>query len=400
MLTDAAIRALRPKSTLYRVADRDGLCLEVTTRGTKHWRYRYRWAGKGRMISLGSYPVTTLAMARDRLLEARRQLDNGTDPAQAKRTAKHATAEAEHGRFPTFAAMWLREQKKKVKPRTFDKMTAIVEKDLIPALRHAYIATLTTPEAMRALAPIIKRAPHMAIKALGYLNDMVDHAIKQGAREDGRTLSLKGAVTLPKATSVPAAETPDTLRSVLVAIDRYSNEIVRTALQLTALTALRPSNIAEARWEHIDTKNAVWTIPGEFMKTGEDHPLPLPTQAIALLEKAKEWSGKDGWVFPALSRRGTPHLHRDTLSKALRESGLQGIHVPHGFRASLRTLAREEFGIDIDVLEAQLAHSRGSATEQAYNRAKHLKSRAVVMQRWADWLDELRQKPQKTINSP
>ncbi|TDK26254.1 DUF4102 domain-containing protein [Luteimonas aestuarii] len=398
MLTDAAIRALKPKSTLYRVADRDGLCLEVTTRGAKHWRYRYRWAGKGRMISLGSYPVITLGMARDRLLDARRQLATGTDPAQAKRKATRATAEAEHGRFPTFAGAWLEEQKKNVKPRTFDKMTAIVGRDLIPALRQANIATLTTPEAMRALGPIKKRAPHMAIKAVGYLNDMVDYAIKQGVREDGRTLSLKGAVKLPKAISVPSAQTPDALRGVLVTIDRYPNEIVRTALQLIALTVLRPSNIAEARWEHIDTENAVWKIPGEFMKTGEDHLVPLPTQALDLLNKAREWSRKDGWVFPALSRRGTPHLHRDTLSKALRDSGLKGQHVPHGFRASLRTLAREEFGIDIDVLEAQLAHSRGNATEQAYNRAKHLKSRAVVMQRWADWLDQLRRSAGKTIN--
>src|SRR5690606_35567805 len=102
-------------------------------------------------------------------------------------------------------------RKDTVKPRTYDKISAIVTKDLVPALRHANIATLTTPEAMRALTPIIKRAPHMAIKALGYLNDMVDHAIKTGVREDGRTLSLRGAVNLPKSTPVPAAEDPKEL---------------------------------------------------------------------------------------------------------------------------------------------------------------------------------------------
>lgn len=188
MLTDAAIRALKPRATLYRVADRDGLCLEITPRGAKHWRYRYRWAGKARMISLGTYPVITLGMARDRHLEARRQLANGIDPVQARRAAERATVEVEDGRFPVFAANWLVEREKVVKPRTLDKMTAILEKDLVPALRHANIASLTTPEAMRALQPIIERAPHMAIKAVGYLNDMIDKAIKDGVREDGKTL--------------------------------------------------------------------------------------------------------------------------------------------------------------------------------------------------------------------
>lgn len=389
MLTDAAIRALKPRATLYRVADRDGLCLEITPRGAKHWRYRYRWAGKARMISLGTYPVITLGMARDRHLEARRQLANGIDPVQARRAAERATVEVEDGRFPVFAANWLVEREKVVKPRTLDKMTAILEKDLVPALRHANIASLTTPEAMRALQPIIERAPHMAIKAVGYLNDMIDKAIKDGVREDGKTLSLRGAVKLPRSTPVPAAEDPDDLKRVIHAIARYPNQIVRAALQLTALTALRPSNVVQARWDQIDLQKSIWKIPGELMKTGEDHSLPLPRQAVALLEEARFWGARDGWVFPALSRRTTPHLHRDTLSKALRDSGLRGRHVPHGFRASLRTVAREEFDVDIDVLEAQLAHSPGNATQRAYNRAKHIRQRARVMQRWADYLDQL-----------
>lgn len=313
---------------------------------------------------------------------------------------RHAAVEEERGRFPLFAAAWMALRKDAVKPRTYDKISAIVTKDLIPALRHANIATLTTPEAMRALAPITKRAPHMSIKALGYLNDMVDHAIKTGVREDGKTLSLRGAVKLPKSTPVPAAEDPKELRQVLLAIDRYPTPCVRTALQLTALTALRPSNVVKARWSQIDLQQGVWKIPGKWMKTAEDHSVPLPKQVVALLIDARRWSGKDDWVFPTLSRRGTPHLHRDTLSKALRESGLQGKHVPHGFRASLRTVAREEFNVDIDVLEAQLAHSRGNSTQRAYNRARHLQKRTIVMQDWADYLDVLRQSGDATDSAP
>lgn len=390
MLTDAKIRALKPRPKLYRVADSAGLCLEITPKGAKHWRYRYRWAGKARMIGMGSYPVVTLAKARELHLEARRQLANGQDPAQLKRDAKHALIEQEKGRFPVFAAAWMEDRRSKVRPRTFDKIEAIVTDDLIPALRHSNIATITTPEAMRALAPLIERAPHMAIKAVGYLNGMIDQAIKAGIRPDGRTLSLRGAVRLPRSKSVAAAIDEDGLKRVLTAIDAYENRIVRAALQLAALMALRPLNIVQARWDQIDRKKSVWTIPAEHMKTGEDHSLPLPKQARAILDRALEWADRSGYVFPTQARRTTQHLHRDTLSKALRDSGLRGEHVPHGFRASFRTIAREEFGVDVDVLEAQLAHSPGNATQRAYNRSKHLRERAEVMQRWADYLDRLR----------
>ena len=205
MLTELAIRALKPRQTLYRVADANGLALEVTPRGAKHWRFRYRRAGKHQMVSLGTYPVVTLAQARERHLEARRQIANGLDPAQVKREAKKTVISREQGRFQTFALEWLEAKADDMAPRTYEKAESIIRQDLIPALRHANIASLTTPEAMAALDKISGRAPHMALKAAGYLTKMIDHAIKTGLREDGKILSLRGAVKLPKAKSVPAA---------------------------------------------------------------------------------------------------------------------------------------------------------------------------------------------------
>lgn len=388
MLTELAIRALKPRPTLYRVADANGLALEVTPAGAKHWRYRYRWAGKAQMISLGTYPVTTLAMARQRHLDARRQLSNGQNPAQEKRAARRDAITLEKGRFPTFALEWLEKRSDDMAPRTYAKAEAIIRQDLIPSLRHANIASLTTPEAMAALEKIAGRAPHMAVKAMGYLTKMVDKAIKDGLREDGKILSLRGAVKLPPATSVPAATDPDSLRRVLLAIDAHPSPVVREALKLTAYTAQRPSNVVQARWEQFEGQ--VWTIPGELMKTRKPHQLPLPTQAMEILANAQDWAGNSEWVFPAQARRGTPHLHRDTLSKALRDAGLAGVHVPHGFRAAMRTLMAEEHDADDEILEAQLAHTKGTKTDQAYNRAKFMKRRAVAMQEWADYLHTLR----------
>lgn len=344
------------------------------------------------MISLGPYPAIGLAQARQRTQEARGQLSTGIDPRGSRRRAAELRAATEAMQFETVANAWRAEKHDGLAPKTVAKIDALLDGDLIPLLGATEIGTLGTPQAAAAIEKIASRAPHMAQKAKSYLNQIIDFAIRKGLREDGRKLTLKGTVRLPKASSVPAAVEEDALRQVMTTVSHYPDHLTRTALQLTAYTALRPSNVVSARWSAIDLERGVWKIPASEMKTGIDHDVPLPKQAIALLQDAMTWrrgGSKSDWVFPALSERKNPHLSRDTLSKALRTSGLQGLHVPHGFRASLRTMARDVLDADIDALEAQLAHSVGDATQKAYNRAKLLRKRAGIMQQWADYLEQL-----------
>ncbi|MGX5672430.1 tyrosine-type recombinase/integrase [Thermomonas fusca] len=391
-LSDLRIRSLKPRPKLYRVADRDGLALEITPSGTKHWRYRFRWAGRATMISLGPYPAIGLAQARQKALEARGQLSTGIDPRGSRRRAAELQAAAEAMQFETVANAWRVEKHEGLAPKTVAKIDALLDGDLIPLLGNTEIGTLGTPQAAAAIEKIAGRAPHMAQKAKSYLNQIIDFAIRKGLREDGRKLTLKGTVRLPKASSVPAAVDEDALKIVMQVVSSYPDQKVRSALRLAAYTALRPSNVVTARWAAIDLERGIWKIPGSEMKTGIDHEVPLPRQAIELLRYALTWrrgGSKKDWVFPAISERDSPHMCRDTLSKALRDSGLRGKHVPHGFRASFRTRAREEFDVDIDALEAQLAHSVGDATQKAYNRGKLLKKRIEIMQQWADYLDAL-----------
>lgn len=399
MLTDATIRSLTPKSALFRVRDRDGLWLEITPGGKKHWRYRYQWAGRERMISLGTYPIVTLALARDRCVDARRHLAVGRDPAQVKRGEKAAIVQREDNKFPEVARRWLQTRhfdraqrsgdSKPFARKTYQKASTIIEGDLIPSLRHVAIADLTTPQAIAALDKIQGRAPHMAVKAKNYLEHIVIYAIQKGLRGEGKVLSLRGSVHTPEARSVPAAVTIEALAIVVKAIATYPSPVTKAALSFCSMTTMRPANVAEARWEHIDLKAATWTIPAEEMKSGKPHIVPLPTQALELLKQAESWRRRGGWVFPAQAEQDTPHLHRDTLSKALRELGLQGKHVPHGFRSSFRTIAREEWKIDIDVLEAQIAHAKQGQVNKAYDRTRFLRERVQVMQRWADLLEQL-----------
>ena len=323
------------------------------------------------MISIGPYPVVKLADARDRRFELQCTLLSGVDPAQKKRDKAIEQKDQELTKFPVVARAWLQsriDKKYRFGLSTQNKARSILEHDMIPAFLHVDIAKLTTPQAICLLEKIEARAPHMAEKAQGYLNQIIVFAIRKGLREDGKTLSLRGAVKTPKATPVPAAITENDLAHVLTVIDRYPSEITQTALRFASLTTMRPANVVQARWEHIDLKDKTWTIPGPQMKSGEDHTIPLPTQAIKILATAASWKQRDeGWVFPPISKQKTPHLHRDALSKALRESGLRDRHVPHGFRASFRTIARERWKIDIDVLEAQIAHAKKGEINKAYD---------------------------------
>lgn len=153
-LSDTCIRAFRPKDKLYRVADRDGLALEVTPAGSKLWRYRFRWGGKATMMSLGPYPAIGLADARQKAQEARGQVSTGTDPRSSRRSARHAQAAADAVLFEAVANAWRIEKQEGLASTTVDKITAILDGDLIPSLGKADIRTLGTPEAAAAIEKI------------------------------------------------------------------------------------------------------------------------------------------------------------------------------------------------------------------------------------------------------
>lgn len=389
MLTDKAIQALKPREKLYRVADWGGLCLEVAPSGSKLWRYRYRYNGVARMISLGRWNEVTLAEARELHRKARKTLSAGIDPVSARRLSGEDKIRLERIKFANFAIEWLAYKKMRVASETYRKAKQVVVGDLIPALRRYTIDTLATKDVTPVLSKINERAPNLAAKARQYLGGLVIYAIQQGLREDGRHLALKGTVINRRKGHIPAITSPSELGVLLRAIDAYKSPITRSALLLASLTAMRPSVVATAQWDHFDLATAEWHVPGALMKTGHDHIVPLPRQAISLLNELKR-QGNLQFVFPSPAKQKTPHLHRDALSKALREMGFQGRHATHGFRGTLRTMARERLSIDIDVLEAQLAHAKRGDVQKAYDRTTFGEQRVVVMQAWADYLDELR----------
>jgi integrase len=384
-LTVKRIDAAKPGNTLY---DGKGLELVVDSSGNKRWVLRYtRPDGRRNMIGLGTYPALMPSVARTKAREAKTGLVQGVDPIATKKEQKREEKAASRGTFKSVADEWYAHKEKSWASETARKARETLDDYLFPKLASKLIAEITTSDIKPVILNVHERGPRLAIKARQYCNQIIEYAIQEGLREDGRLLSLRGA--LPKAPKGHyAAVTKSSDLPVLIkAINAIGSFQSRAAILCCLYTALRPGVVVGARWDEFDLDVMEWHIPASRMKMGNDHITPIPSQMLPLLKMQRELSDDSPFVFPGVRNPKSKHMHRDSLSKILRESGLRGVTVTHGFRATLRTIAREKFRVDADVLEAQLAHAKKDEIQAAYDRTQFLEERHKLVQNWADYLD-------------
>ncbi|WP_343851502.1 site-specific integrase [Rhodanobacter soli] len=317
--------------------------------------------------------------------------------AMAANAEQLADTRALQATFSAVSGRWLAEKRPSWAAETYRKARLVVDSYLVPKLGDADMRTLETKDVRPMLIEMAAKTPQLSRKARQYVGSIVDHAINEGLRPDESALRLARSLPTFRSGHMPAVTDDEgKLGEVMRAIDAHGNRVVRAALTLAALTVMRSGVVASARWSEIDLEAGEWKIPGKEpdgsnrMKTGQDYSTSLPEQALEVLREMHARSAGEEHVFPPQARQKTPHLSRDALSKALRDMGFQGVHTTHGFRASLRTLGRERLGIDVDVLEAQLAHAPKDEIEAAYARVKFKEQRRDVMQAWADHLDKLK----------
>ncbi len=401
-LTDLAARRAKPRNAVYTLASGRGLFLVVQPSGQKQWMVRFQFPdGKRGNRIIGVYPDTGIADAHKSADDLRQQIRMGETPQgmyDLRRAAREAKTEeeiqqqklAEELRKHTFTVIsdaWLQYRKPGWAPATYDKSEFVVQKRLQPLIGHLDMRTMASKDVVPVLVDLATATPSIAIKARQCLNGIVDYCIVRGIRGDDQVLRLQRALPRHRGGHIPAVTKIQGVGPLMRAILSYEGRVVRGGLLLAAYTACRPGVVASARWAEIDLDHAEWCIPADKMKTRIEHIVSLPKQAVAMLDEMRQYGGGE-YVFPGVGKRGNPHLHRDALSKALRDMGFQGQHATHGFRAMLRTVARERLKIDIDVLEAQLAHAKADEVQAAYDRARFEDERRVVMQVWADFLHE------------
>ena len=419
-LTDLQLRRAQPADKPYFLPDGNGLVLWVSPAGLKAWRVRYRLPDGSRPApaTIGHYPDVSLSEARIKAIEIQRAAKQGRATAgirKAKQEAKTAVeaeqeaaaqerAEIERVSLRAVSGRWMAEKRPTWAPETYRKARLVVESYLVPKIGDLDLRVMETKDVRPLLVEMAKETPQLARKARQYVASIVEHAINEGLRPDDSRLRLDRILPTYRSGHMPAVtDDASKLGDVMRAIDAHENRVVRAALILAALTAMRSGVVASARWEEIDLDACEWRVPGKNpdgthrMKTGQDYSTSLPEQARMVLREMHERNMGSEYVFPPQARQKSPHLSRDALSKALRDMGFQGEHTTHGFRASLRTLGRERLGIDVDVLEAQLAHAPKDQVEAAYARVKFREKRQEVMQAWADYLDQLRNGQDKPV---
>lgn len=398
-LTDPAVKNAKPQEKIYRLTDEKGLYLEVHPNGARYWRHKYRFAGKEKRLAYGVYPETSLKEARNARDDSRRLLREGIDPAKLKRTRKARQTLAAENTFQTVSEEWFQKQLGTWAEATAKKRRALLDNDLLPWLGKFPVSELETMDLLACLQRIEDRgALETAHNARQVLGQVFRYAKQTRRVSENPALDLKGALK-PKVTIHHAAITePAEFGKLLRAIDNYEgSHTVRCLLKLCPLLFQRPGEMIAMQWAEIDWKLALWRIPGDKMKMKQAHDVPLSTQALSILKDLEPLTGNMPYVFPN-ARRRKHHVSPATINSALQKLGYdtKTQQCAHGFRASARTLLDEQLGFRLEWIEQQLAHKVRDALGRAYNRTKHLPQRQEMMQRWADYLDEL----SKTASSP
>ena len=362
-LTEARLRSARPKARPYKLRDGRGLYLLVTPSGAKQWRLRYTLAGRESMVSLGTYPATSLKAARAKRGSLRSALEAGRDPAAERRAERDSRSNT----FESIAREWLAKQP--FAPKTMKKAVWTFEDLLFPYICARPVSALTAPELLGVFRRLERRGKHETAH---------------------RAADLRGALAPVTVTNRAAITDPREVAQLLRALHGYrGHPVVEAALKLAPLVFVRPGELRAAEWTEIDLDAAEWRIAAHRMKMRQQHLVPLADQAVAILRDIRPLTGRGRYVFPSPRSAERP-LSDNAITAALRRMGYSGDQMSwHGFRAMASTLLNET-GYPPDVIELQLAHQERNEVRAAYNRAQRLEERRKMMQSWADYLDELR----------
>ncbi|MGO4416421.1 tyrosine-type recombinase/integrase [Cupriavidus sp. KB_39] len=389
-LTDTAIRTAKPTDKTQRLFDGGGLYLEISPSGGKWWRMKYRFGGKEKRLSFGVYPDVGLKEARERREAARKLLANDADPSESRKAQKAARIERASNSFEVIAREWFAKQSPRWATSHADKVIQRLEKNVFPWLGGRPVAEITAAELLAVLRRIEARgALDTAHRAHQNCGQVFRYAVATGRAERDPSGDLRGALQPAKHENFASITDPVKVGALLRAIDAFKGTfVVRCALLLSPLLFVRPGELRKAEWDGFDLEKAEWRY--FVTKTKFEHTVPLATQAVAILRELAALTGHGRYVFPG--RDPQKAMSEAAVNAALRRMGYDTKTeiTGHGFRAMARTILHEELHVKPEVIEHQLAHRVPDALGTAYNRTKFLKERREMMQRWADYLDELK----------
>lgn len=392
-LTETAIRNAKPREKPYKLYDTRGLFLLVAPAGGKWWRLKYRYGNKEKTLSLGVYPDISLKDARERRDAERKHLAFDVDPSVNRKVAKLTKNQNAANSFEAIAREWIEKRIPIWQPSHWKKVIARLENDIFPWLGDRPITEIKPFELLEVLRRIEKRgAADTAHRALQNCGQVFRYAVASGRAERDPTSDLRGALTPIRGGHFAAVTDPRAFASLLKTMNGYHGHLVtRCALRLAPMLFLRPGELRKAEWAEFDLEEGEWIIPALRMKVKDqgDHIVPLPTQAVAILRELHPLTGRGRFVFPCAWSSLQP-MSENAVLGAMRRMGITKEETTgHGFRATARTILDEVLQVRPDIIEHQLAHTVKDPNGRAYNRTAHLPARREMMQKWANYLDEL-----------
>lgn len=400
-LTDLTVKANTHKDNNgdikvppYKLSDSGGLHLFITVAGGKLWRLKYRYDGKEKLLSLGAYPNVSLLEAREKRDEARKLLASGIDPSNTLKIKKAEKLEHKANTFKVWAENWLEHWQADKSPRHVGYTQRRIEADIYPAIGHMPIADIEAPHIADVMRTIAERgALDIAKRSYEIIGQVFRYAIandKSGTVKRNPASDIKPSdIIKPRQKENYARVDIKELPALLRDIDNSeARPVTRIAIKLMALTFVRTSELIEAKWCEFDLDAKEWRIPAERMKMKSPHIVPLAKQAIDLLNTLRPITGNTDYLFHNQNDYSKP-MSNNTILKALERMGYKGKMTGHGFRGIASTSLHEQ-GYVHEHIEIQLAHSARDAVSAAYNHARYIPQRTAMMQKWADYLDELK----------
>jgi integrase len=392
-LTATQITNAKPKTAPYKLFDGGGLYLQVTPAGGKHWKMKYiKESGKEGLLSFGSFPELSLEQARRMRDEARSQKAAGLDPGTVKRQAKEEKQSQAKNTFRAITNSWLELERSKITSNSIRTYEVIIDKYLLPPLGDIPIKHIRPADFLETIRKIeekgifatSRRASHICSKVMRY-------AIALGIVEIDPIPSIRDLLKPYRKKHFSAVLDPASLGNLLKVIDGYGGTvIVKSALKIMPYIFVRTNELRHAKWADINFETNEWRYT--VSKTKTPHIVPLAPQVIDILKELHQLTGGGELVFPSLYGKKKP-ISQSTMITALRAMDIPNEEMTiHGFRATARTLLEEVLGERYDIIEQQLAHSVRDPNGRAYNRTTHLTERKLMMEKWANYLDGLREK--------
>ncbi len=384
------VKAIEQAKTAKKYFDGQGLYLHVQANGTKYWRGKYRFAGKEKLASYGSYPQTSLKEAREAHFALRAQLSQGIDP-MAERKAEKAEAKANTAAsFARLAGEWF---EKTANARQWGekhrkKIRQQLDRHILPVFGKVDCREIRPKEISDFIQSLdAKGINTTAHDCFDIIRRIFAYAVQMEVRETSPAAHLKDIIASTRAQPMKHTTDPARIGEILLILERAPvlQLATKALITLSPMLFTRPSELREMRWDEIS--GDLWTIPPERMKKRRALIVPLPRQAQAIIEGMRIHTGHLAHVL-ANTSSGQP-ISEGAAQRLKIRQGLHDEITWHGWRHCASTLLNEK-GYNRDHIEAQLAHVETSTSRGTYNHAAYLDQRRAMLQDWADTLDELK----------